>query len=238
MKLIIISLNFLFYLTMIINLFSVFDPSTSQNLSLNWFRMSLIFTYLPYKFWFRHSRYTILWSLIIKYLFNEFKVLISYSFSNLIIFISLIIFIFFSNFLGLFPYIFTATRHIRICLSFSLSLWLGLMIFRILNYFNDLISHLTPQGTPSVLIPFIVIIESIRLIIRPITLAVRLTANIIAGHILLALLGRTGENLSIILLVILLGSQILLYILELAVSLIQAYVFSILSTLYRREIYD
>lgn len=223
---------------MIINLFSVFDPSTSIKLSLNWLRISLIFIYLPYKFWFRHSRYTIFWSSIIKYLFNEFKVLLSYSFSNLIIFLSLIIFIFFRNFLGLFPYIFTATRHIRICISFSLSLWLGLMIYRIFNYLNELLRHLTPQGTPSVLIPFIVIIESIRLIIRPLTLAIRLTANIIAGHMLLALLGTTGENLSITLLILLVGSQILLYILELAVSLIQAYVFSILSTLYRREIYD
>lgn len=222
---------------MLINLFSVFDPSSSILLSLNWIRIILLLIYLPYTFWLLHSRYTIIWSLVTNYLFNEFKVLISYSYSNLILFSSLLVFIFFRNFLGLFPYIFTATRHIRICISFSLSIWIGLMIYSLLNYFNEVIRHLTPQGTPSILMPFIVIIERIRLIIRPLTLAVRLTANIIAGHILLALLGSTGENLSSFRVIfILIISQILLYILELAVSLIQAYVFSILSTLYRREI--
>lgn len=222
---------------MIINLFSVFDPSSSIFISLNWIRMILLLLYLPYKFWLHHSRFTLIWSLIINYLFNEFKVLISYSYSNLILFLRLIIFIFFRNFLGLFPYIFTATRHIRICIAFSLSIWIGLMIYSLFNYFNEVIRHLTPQGTPAILMPFIVIIERIRLIIRPLTLAVRLTANIIAGHILLALLGTTGEKLSSIrVILILIISQILLYTLELAVSLIQAYVFSILSTLYRREI--
>jgi len=84
--------------------------------------------------------------------------------------------------------------------------------------------------------PFIVIIESISLIIRPLTLSIRLTANIIAGHLLLTLLGSSGLNISnSLILFILIFTQILLYILEIAVSIIQAYVFSILSTLYSRE---
>ncbi|WP_431834057.1 F0F1 ATP synthase subunit A, partial [Escherichia coli] len=61
-------------------------------------------------------------------------------------------------------------------------------------------AHLVPQGTPPVLIPFIVCIETIRNIIRPGTLAVRLAANIIAGHLLLTLLGNTGPFLSYIIL--------------------------------------
>ncbi|KYN16298.1 ATP synthase subunit a, partial [Trachymyrmex cornetzi] len=111
-----------------------------------------------------------------------------------------------------------------------------ILIFRILNHLNNLLAHLTPSGTPPILIPFIVIIESISLIIRPLTLAIRLTANIIAGHLLLTLLGSSGINISnLSTLIILIFTQILLLILEIAVSLIQAYVFSILSTLYRRE---
>jgi len=93
-----------------------------------------------------------------------------------------------------------------------------------------------PQGTPSILIPFIVCIETIRNIIRPGTLAVRLTANIIAGHLLLTLIGNTGNSLSTILLSVLIFSQIALLILESAVAIIQSYVFAVLSTLYSREV--
>lgn len=220
-----------------INIFSIFDPTTSIFLSLNWLRTLLIIFLLPYQFWFIPPRLIFRWKFIINYLFNEFKILINYSYSNLIIFISILLFIFFNNFLGLFPYIFTSSRHINFCLSLSLTFWLRIILYRILNYLIDLFSHLTPQGTPFILIPFIVIIESIRLIIRPFTLAIRLTANIIAGHLLLSLLGSSGESINnLIIILIIIFSQILLFILEISVSLIQAYVFSILSTLYRREI--
>lgn len=222
---------------MITNLFSIFDPSTNSIISLNWLRILIIILIFPYQFWIIPSRFFIFWNLLLKFLFKEFKILINYSFSNLIIFVSLFIFIIINNFLGLFPYIFTASSHIRFCLSLSLTLWISMILFNIINYINDLFSHLTPQGTPLILIPFMVIIESIRLIIRPFTLAIRLTANIIAGHLLLSLLGSSGQLISnplIFILIIL--SQFLLYILEISVSIIQAYVFSILSTLYRREI--
>jgi len=91
-------------------------------------------------------------------------------------------------------------------------------------------------GTPLILIPFIVLIETIRLIIRPITLAIRLTANIIAGYLLISLIGSSGQSLRIITLSIILRTQILLIILEIAVAFIQSYVFTILRTLYRSEI--
>lgn len=81
-----------------------------------------------------------------------------------------------------------------------------------------------------------VLIEFIRLIIRPITLSIRLTANIVAGHLLLSLLGSSGQKINIILLTLIISTQLLLFILEISVSIIQAYVFSILSLLYRREI--
>lgn len=84
--------------------------------------------------------------------------------------------------------------------------------------------------------PFIVLIETIRNIIRPGTLAVRLAANIIAGHLLLTLLGRTGPSLSYILVSILILAQILLLVLEAAVAIIQSYVFAVLRTLYAGEV--
>nr|YP_010872931.1 ATP synthase F0 subunit 6 [Pheidole malinsii]WGV34130.1 ATP synthase F0 subunit 6 [Pheidole malinsii] len=221
---------------MMMNVFSIFDPSTSMLTSLNWLSMTIILLFLPSQFWLIPSRLTIMWTITINYIFNEFKILISYSFSNLIIFISLMIMIFFNNFLGLFPYVFTSSSHMSFCMSLSLSLWLGMMMYSIINYLNNLLTHLTPQGTPALLMPFMVIIESISLIIRPITLSIRLTANMIAGHLLLSLLGSSGQLISsIILMNIMMFSQILLFILEISVSMIQAYVFSILSTLYSSD---
>jgi F-type H+-transporting ATPase subunit a len=93
-----------------------------------------------------------------------------------------------------------------------------------------------PQGTPPVLIPFIVLIESIRNLIRPGTLAVRLAANIIAGHLLITLLGNTGPSLRLFLVNILIITQLLLLLLERAVAIIQSYVFAVLRTLYSREV--
>ena len=91
-----------------------------------------------------------------------------------------------------------------------------------------------PIRTPKVLIPFMVLIERIRSLIRPLTLAIRLSANIIAGHLLLTLLGNKLASLRMITLI--LPTEIALIGLEIAVSIIQAYVFSILVTLYVREV--
>ena len=99
-----------------------------------------------------------------------------------------------------------------------------------------MLAHCVPLGTPPVLMPFMVLIETIRNLIRPGTLAVRLAANIIAGHLLLVLLGNQGSNLSSAFLVVLIVTQILLLVLESAVAVIQSYVFAVLATLYSREV--
>lgn len=222
---------------MIINVFRIFDPSSRINLSFNWLRRVIIFFLIPAQFWLIPSRYLIFWKIILYSIFKEFKLLINYSYSNLILFLSLFLFIIANNFIGLFPYIFTSSRHIRFCISFAFSMWLRIIIYGWLNFFSYIFSHLVPLGTPIYLIPFIVIIETIRMIIRPITLSIRLTANIIAGHLLLSLLGSSGSQISNInLFSIFIIRQFILYILEIAVSLIQAYVFSILLSLYSREI--
>jgi F-type H+-transporting ATPase subunit a len=80
-----------------------------------------------------------------------------------------------------------------------------------------------------------VIIETVRNLIRPGTLAIRLTANIIAGHLLITLLGNTGTSLRLLIINILILSQLCLIILESAVAIIQSYVFTVLRTLYSRE---
>jgi len=93
-----------------------------------------------------------------------------------------------------------------------------------------------PVGTPTFLIPIIVIIETVRTIIRPLTLSIRLAANIVAGHLLLTLLGSQGPRLNMINLSFLIIGLFILLLLEVAVACIQSYVFTILSSLYLNEL--
>lgn len=222
---------------MIINLFSSFDPSSLFRLSLNWLSSLIGLILIPLRYWLIPSRKEIFLHLIFNSLIKEFSVLVkNYDYKNILLFLSLFLLILINNFLGLFPYIFTNTRHISITLSLALPIWLRFMIFGWINNCTHILSHLVPQGTPRILIPFIVCIETIRNIIRPGTLAIRLSANIIAGHLLITLLGNTGSFLMTRILRILIFIQLLLLVLETAVSIIQAYVFAILRTLYSREV--
>nr|QJS35698.1 ATP synthase F0 subunit 6 [Protaetia brevitarsis] len=220
------------------NLFSSFDPSSMFNLSLNWLSTFLGLLFIPTSYWLIPSRYSFAWNKIILTLHSEFKTLIGNNSikGSTLMFISLFSMIVFNNFLGLFPYIFTSTSHLILTLGLALPLWLSFMIYGWLNNTTHMLAHLVPQGTPALLMPFMVIIETISNIIRPGTLAVRLAANMIAGHLLLTLLGNTGTDLSILMLIILLIAQILLLVLESAVAIIQSYVFAVLSTLYSSEV--
>ena len=115
-------------------------------------------------------------------------------------------------------------------------LWLGRIILSIIYQYNNLLAHLVPVGTPRFLIPVIVIIETVRNIIRPLTLSIRLAANIVAGHLLLTLLGSQGPLLNLFNLSLLMIGLFLLLLLEVAVACIQSYVFTILSSLYLNEL--
>nr|ALO76886.1 ATP synthase F0 subunit 6 [Propalticus sp. PRO01] len=222
---------------MMANLFSSFDPSTSFNFSLNWLSSLIGLLIIPPMFWLIPSRMNLFWIKLINILHKEFKILLNSNLKgNTLIFISLFSFILMNNFLGLFPYIFTSTSHLILTLSLSLILWLSFMIYGWINNTTHMLAHLVPQGTPPILMPFMVCIETISNIIRPGTLAVRLTANMIAGHLLMTLLGNTGPGLPSILISILIIVQILLLILESAVAMIQSYVFAVLSTLYSSEV--
>lgn len=222
---------------MITNLFSSFDPTTFSLFSLNWLRSLLIILLTPFSFWLIPSRWNFLWISLILILHKEFKILTKKNSKGITIFFSrLFTFILLNNFLGLFPYIFTSSRHLNFTLTLRLPLWLRFIIYGWLNNTIHIFAHLVPQGAPRLLLPFLVLIESIRNLIRPGTLAIRLTANIIAGHLLVTLLGNSGPHLSYYLINILIIIQILLLTLEFAVAIIQSYVFSILTTLYSSEV--
>nr|QGT77339.1 ATP synthase F0 subunit 6 [Potamiscus yongshengensis] len=223
---------------MMANLFSVFEPSSSIfSISTNWLSALLGLMILPFIYWASPSRWSLLWSKILQTLHNEFKALLNSSHKgSSILFVSLFSIVVFNNFLGLLPYVFTSSSHMAMTLSLSLPLWITLMIYGWISHTKNMFAHLVPQGTPPMLMPLMVLIETISNVIRPGTLAVRLAANMIAGHLLLTLLGNTGPSLSLSILLILIISQIFLLILESAVAIIQSYVFAILSTLYTSEI--
>nr|AFQ62227.1 ATP synthase F0 subunit 6 [Glaphyrus comosus] len=221
---------------MMTNLFSSFDPSTCIG-SLNWLSTLLGLLFIPSMYWLIPSRFNMMWNKILLILHKEFKILIGSKFTgSTLIFISLFSLILFNNFLGLFPYIFTSSSHLTLTLALAFPLWLSFMIYGWFNYTIDMLAHLVPLGTPPALMPLMVCIETISNIIRPGTLAVRLAANMIAGHLLLTLLGNAGSNLMIIMLNLLILGQLLLLILESAVAIIQSYVFAILATLYSSEV--
>nr|UOF70222.1 ATP synthase F0 subunit 6 [Tropostreptus sigmatospinus] len=223
---------------MMTSLFSIFDPSTQiMNLKLNWISILLAIIMIPMMYWLTPTRSSSIFNLITITLKKEFSVLlgpVTFAGSTMMI-LSLFLFILVNNSMGLFPYIFTATSHPMLTVTLALPLWVALMLYGWLNHTIHMLAHLVPQGTPPALTIFMVCIETISNLIRPLTLSVRLAANMIAGHLLMTLLGNQGPNSSTIIMPIIIMTQIALITLESAVAMIQAYVFAVLTTLYVSE---
>nr|YP_010956346.1 ATP synthase F0 subunit 6 [Nemipterus balinensoides]WMY89439.1 ATP synthase F0 subunit 6 [Nemipterus balinensoides] len=151
---------------------------------------------------------------------------------------SLMMYLMTLNMLGLLPYTFTPTTQLSLNMGIAVVLWLATVIIGMRNQPTIALGHLLPEGTPTPLIPVLIIIETISLLIRPIALGVRLTANLTAGHLLIQLTATASFVLlplmpavSILTTALLL----LLTILEVAVAMIQAYVFVLLLSLYLQE---
>nr|YP_010022224.1 ATP synthase F0 subunit 6 [Fistulobalanus albicostatus]QOL12327.1 ATP synthase F0 subunit 6 [Fistulobalanus albicostatus] len=221
---------------MMTNLFSSFDPMSSTfNMQLNWIAMLLFIVIFYPLYWISNSKVSILYSELTSYITKEFMPLFK-SYKNIIFFNVLFLFILINNIFGLMPYTFTSTAHIAMTLSMALTIWMVFMLYGWVNNTNHMFAHLVPLGTPVILMPFMVLIESISNIIRPITLSVRLAANLTAGHLLLILLGESMVNNKILLIISITAAQFALMTLEAAVAVIQAYVFATLSTLYASEV--
>nr|WNH20846.1 ATP synthase F0 subunit 6 [Ophichthus polyophthalmus] len=151
---------------------------------------------------------------------------------------SLMLFLFTINLLGLLPYTFTPTTQLSLNMGFAVPLWLTTVIIGMRNQPTVALGHLLPEGTPLPLIPVLIIIETISLFIRPLALGVRLTANLTAGHLLIQLIATAAfVLLPMMPTVALLTTTVLflLTLLEVAVAMIQAYVFVLLLSLYLQE---
>nr|AGI97862.1 ATP synthase F0 subunit 6 [Kaltenbachiella spinosa]AGI97863.1 ATP synthase F0 subunit 6 [Kaltenbachiella japonica] len=214
------------------NLFNIFDPSTSMfNIQLNWISSMFIIILIPSMIWTLPNRIFFLNNKILNILNNEMLML--YKMKNIkspsFIFIILFMFIFLNNLMSLFPYIFSSSSHMIFSLTLALPFWLFFIIMSMILNFKNFIIHLIPLNTPLLLAPLMTIIETMSILIRPMSLSIRLTANLIAGHILMTLLNFNSMILIII------SIQIFLMMFELCVALIQSYVFSMLSSLYSSE---
>nr|QUA10658.1 ATP synthase F0 subunit 6 [Symposiachrus guttula] len=151
---------------------------------------------------------------------------------------SLMIFLLLINLLGLLPYTFTPTTQLSMSLALAFPLWLATLLTGLRNQPSASLGHLLPEGTPTPLIPALIMIETTSLLIRPLALGVRLTANLTAGHLLIQLISTATTALLSTMPVVSLLTLLVLFlltILEVAVAMIQAYVFVLLLSLYLQE---
>nr|AAF17117.1 ATPase subunit 6 [Icterus oberi] len=151
---------------------------------------------------------------------------------------SLMIFLLLINLLGLLPYTFTPTTQLSMNLALAFPLWLATLLTGLRNQPSVSLGHLLPEGTPTPLIPALILIETTSLLIRPLALGVRLTANLTAGHLLIQLISTATVALSSTMPAVSLLTFLILFlltILEVAVAMIQAYVFVLLLSLYLQE---
>lgn len=148
---------------------------------------------------------------------------------------SLIGFILLRNLLGLIPFVYGVTRNIWVAITIAIVFWGLLIISGWTKYPAKSAAHLAPRGAPAPLIPLLVLIETVRVCIRPLTLIVRLIANIRAGHIIIGLianaLAASAPHWQAFAFFVHIGYNIF----EVFVCFIQAYVFSLLVKLYREE---
>lgn len=154
---------------------------------------------------------------------------------------SIFFFILIANLNGNIPYGFTITTSIMVSIGLSVMIFLGVTILMISNHGFHSFAFFVPSGTPLALVPILVLIELISYFARAVSLGVRLFSNIVSGHTLLAILSTfLGQLFTASLLVALLtlipyAIFIFLIVLEMAVSLIQAYVFSVLVCSYIKD---
>nr|YP_009092233.1 ATP synthase F0 subunit 6 [Scutopus ventrolineatus]AHI45696.1 ATP synthase F0 subunit 6 [Scutopus ventrolineatus] len=155
-----------------------------------------------------------------------------------IIITSLFLFLMMTNLTGMIPYTFSSSSHLMLSLSMSLTFWLSLIILGLKKSPKKMIAHLLPVGSPGILSPFLAVVELISIMVRPVTLAIRLTANMGAGHIILGLIGTylSSYIFSSWIFLLLILIQMGYFLFEFGVSLIQAYIFSLLITLYSDDL--
>nr|YP_009231986.1 ATP synthase F0 subunit 6 [Tegula lividomaculata]AMA07347.1 ATP synthase F0 subunit 6 [Tegula lividomaculata] len=225
---------------MLVDIFSSFDDHNFVFMSLYvlmWFSTLSVLAMFNMSFWVGPTRWSYLLnvpkSVIMSQLMRSFGMKLG-GFVNIVS--SLFLMLIFFNLMGLIPYVFSVTSHLAISFSLGFPLWLSLIISGAIYSPSSSAASLLPGGAPAALNPFLVLVETVSLCVRPITLSIRLVANMSAGHIVLGLIGTYLSSgvfvYSTLAVVTLISVQIFYFMFEIGVALIQAYIFSLLVTLY------
>jgi F-type H+-transporting ATPase subunit a len=148
---------------------------------------------------------------------------------------SLFMFVLFCNMLGMLPYSFTVTSHIIVTFALAAVIFVGVTIIGFVNHGAGYLKLFIPSGVPLFLLPLIVIIEIISYLSRPVSLSVRLFANMLAGHTMLKVFGGFVISLGIIGGWLPLSFTVALIGLEILIAFLQAYVFAILTCIYLND---
>nr|YP_010192451.1 ATP synthase F0 subunit 6 [Oxyloma wujiaquensis]QZO77380.1 ATP synthase F0 subunit 6 [Oxyloma wujiaquensis] len=215
---------------MFTDLFSSMDGMISV---MNWIPLMILVTLLMYqKIWTSEILSTTL-----RVNFNTWNNSKKTSFFSKTLFLSsIMVFLVINNLMGLSPFSFGVTSHMWANLSMALLIWFFLLVSGFMYKFKSSLAHLLPSGAPMGLSPFLILIETVSIIIRPLTLTVRLMANISAGHIVLALISNvlvsSLNSVSSYLLTLL---MMFYYMFEYFVAIIQGYIFTLLISLYMEE---
>jgi F-type H+-transporting ATPase subunit a len=147
---------------------------------------------------------------------------------------TLFLFILFANLFGLVPWSFTVTSHIIVTFALAIVVFLGVTIIGIIKHGVHFLRLFVPSGVSVVLLVVLVPIEILSYVIRPFTLSIRLFANMLAGHTMLAIFGGFAAAVGVFA-ILPVGINVALYALEVLVAVLQAYVFAILTCLYLRD---
>nr|UZT67778.1 ATP synthase F0 subunit 6 [Paracanthobdella livanowi] len=224
---------------MLTDIFSSFDSHEFNSTYLDTtiiFIPSLMIIFISSNLWLLSTRANSLMKILLSVIFNQlmrtnsnilkgFSMMISSTFILLIL----------MNMSGMLPYMFSPSSHLMLSLNLGLPLWLSLLMSSFLTNKKEFMGHLLPDGAPNWLNPFLVIIETISISVRPLTLSFRLAANMSAGHIVLGLSGIYGSSYmftsnSMMYSMLLITPWYIMF--ELAICLIQAYIFCLLISLY------
>ena len=149
--------------------------------------------------------------------------------------LSLFLFVLVANLLGMLPYSFTVTRHIIVTFALAFFIFIGVTVVGFAKHGISYLKLFVPSGVPIFLLPLIIAIEVISYLSRPVSLSVRLFANMMAGHTMLKVFGGFVVSLGILGGWLPLGFAVALTGLELLVAFIQAYVFAILTCIYLND---
>ena len=148
---------------------------------------------------------------------------------------SLFIFILFCNMIGMLPYSFTVTSHIIVTFALAATVFVGVTVIGFIKHGIKYLELFVPKGVPVALLPLIIIIEIISYLSRPVSLSVRLFANMMAGHTMLKVFGGFVISLGLLGGWLPLGFSVALTGLEILVAFLQAYVFAILTCIYLND---